>query len=205
MLKTLKGMISLLMITFLSTMISVSAINVRAESIVNKDGLLLKISTDKESYSQGEEVQLIVDIKNNGKTDVNGISVETFLPTEFSLKNGSKVTKDISIKAGEEYSCTQEVLATFSSNDGETSLNSDNNQSTANTKGSPGTGDHIRVGVYILIGVVSLIGLAILLKNEKRLKILSVFLCITLGISAINLGVLSEEIEKSTITEQIKQ
>ncbi len=107
-----------------------------AASVESQDGLVATILTDKDSYSETEEILLSIAIENNNPYEVTGISVETFLPEGLNIKVGELNYDNISIPAGTTY---QTTVATVGPNGDatppeETSKPEDTSSDTSSTK-----------------------------------------------------------------------
>ncbi len=67
------------------------------------DGLEISILSNQDSYSAGEEVILLVSITNRNMYDVEGVSIQTFLPETFVIRTGAEAYENLTIPAGETY------------------------------------------------------------------------------------------------------
>ena len=56
-----------------------------------QDGLTVELKTDKLEYAAGEEIDVSILIRNNGKTKVSNIRTELQVPEYLSLKSGAAV------------------------------------------------------------------------------------------------------------------
>ncbi|MCM1114255.1 MAG: carboxypeptidase regulatory-like domain-containing protein [Clostridium sp.] len=68
-----------------------------------QDGLQVSLTTDKQSYSLNEDIEITVSVTNTNDFTVEDVSIEALLPDNFELKDSSQKTstKDIDLKAGE--------------------------------------------------------------------------------------------------------
>lgn len=75
-----KILLSLACSLICTSVISLSAVNVTTE---------LTITTDKDEYSSGEEIKVDVSLKNGTNSDIKDISINSEIPEDLKLKDGS--------------------------------------------------------------------------------------------------------------------
>lgn len=73
-----------------------------------QDGLQVNLTTDKQSYSLNEDIQITISVTNTNDFTVKGVSIEALLPDKFELKdsNDETSTKAIDLKSGEQANLT---------------------------------------------------------------------------------------------------
>ena len=79
----------------------------------SQDGLEVTLTTDKESYNQGEQLVVTLTVKNTNDIAVSNVSMENLIPDGYKVVDGSETTKQLeSLGAGE----TVEQIVTYISN-----------------------------------------------------------------------------------------
>ena len=73
-----------------------------------QDGLQVNLTTDKQSYSLNEDIQITISVTNTNDFTVKDVSIEALLPDNFELKdsNDETSTKVIDLKSGEQANLT---------------------------------------------------------------------------------------------------
>lgn len=73
-----------------------------------QDGLQVNLTTDKQSYSLNEDIQITISVTNTNDFTVKDVSIEALLPDKFELKdsNDETSTKAIDLKSGEQANLT---------------------------------------------------------------------------------------------------
>ncbi|MDE6155994.1 MAG: S8 family serine peptidase, partial [Eubacterium sp.] len=71
-----------------------------------QDGLQVNLTTDKQSYSLNEDIEITVSVTNTNDFTVEDVSIEALLPDNFELKDSKQntSTKAVDLKAGEQTS-----------------------------------------------------------------------------------------------------
>lgn len=88
----------------LAFILSISSINAFAAT-VTQDNLEVTLVTDKEKYSENEQIKTTLTVKNNNDTAVTNVDLETALPDGYKLADKSENKKTVdSIAAGESVS-----------------------------------------------------------------------------------------------------
>lgn len=91
-------------IFMLAFILSISSINAFAAT-VTQDNLEVTLVTDKEKYSENEQIKTTLTVKNNNDTAVTNVDLETALPDGYKLADKSENKKTVdSIAAGESVS-----------------------------------------------------------------------------------------------------
>lgn len=71
-----------------------------------QDGLKVTLTTDKENYSQSDEIKLTITVENTNSFDVNNVSLESIIPDGLELKKDYSSNKTIgTLTAGDSYKC----------------------------------------------------------------------------------------------------
>lgn len=72
-----------------------------------QDGIEAALTTDKETYQQGEEIKVTLTVTNTNDTAVTNLSLENILPENFVLAENAETTKKMeSLQAGETVTLT---------------------------------------------------------------------------------------------------
>ena len=58
----------------------------------SQDGLEVTLTTDKESYSQGEQIVATLTVTNTNDFVVNNVSLESVIPEGYTLAEGTDAT-----------------------------------------------------------------------------------------------------------------
>ena len=141
-----------------------------------KDSLEVTVTTDKESYSVGDEILVSVTVRNTGTESINNIKVKLLIPDCVTLAEGMSKTVSIeALAAGEEK--TAKVPAKI-----EEDVNGNGNIS-----GDVETGDTHNAVIYIV--VISLVAAAFVgfafakRKNNKAAEIISAIVVTLAGVT----------------------
>lgn len=98
---------------------------------VSQDGLEVSLITDKEEYSAGEQIELVLKVKNTNTEAVSNVSLEDFIAEGYELAEGDaeSLKKQIeALAAGEEIS----LAVTVQAKDDDNGQNNNNNQNSGN-------------------------------------------------------------------------
>lgn len=217
-------------IFMLAFILSISSINAFAAT-VTQDNLEVTLVTDKEKYSENEQIKTTLTVKNNNDTAVTNVDLETALPDGYKLADKSENKKTVdSIAAGESVSLDvtlekdntkKESTPSEPSTDAKSSTNpvsggnsSNSGNSGTTTGGTTTNGSAIQTGQgFLIVGIIMLVLLAsgvtlvYIYRKKQRVshvsnKILSLVLCI--GIIASTLSLLNVSL-KSSAAEEKKQ
>lgn len=72
-----------------------------------QDGIEAALTTDKETYQQGEEIKVTLTVTNTNDAAVTNLSLENILPENFVLAENEETTKKMeSLQAGETVTLT---------------------------------------------------------------------------------------------------
>lgn len=136
-----------------------------------KDKLIVTVTTDKETYSAGDEVQLLVKAKNTGKEAVENVKIKVSqLPEGIKLAKGASDTitlGDVAVNA--EVSGTVKAVA-------EKSVVSSDKTIAGNVK----TGDSAN-GAYFMAAVLAAAVLVIVIRKNKKAAGTIVMIALFLG------------------------
>ena len=183
-------------------------------SSTSQDGLEVALTTDKETYDKGEQIEASLTVTNTNDYAVNNVLLKKMIPDGYKLAKGSTVTKQVeSLAAGEKVSLTVRYVAEDSNNkekpgngDNASDVNKpgsgDKNNFSSKDDGSgiignatnnPHTGDDSSIALWVGLIVIAIIGIGIiiLLKKKQGKRFLSLFLCFVMAgmlapISTIN-------------------
>jgi len=183
--------------------------NVNALNTDSKDGLEVTILTDKDEYSANEDIQITIKIKNSNSYVVKDVVVETLLPDGLVMKSGNINASNINIGAGEIYSTV--VIAQLSDElkgEGGTKPNDTTNNDTSENISKledktkldnnqditiPQTEDTSNIVLWGMCLIAFVICFIIIIKSKKLVKVLSLFLCITMILTMLTTGVFAAE------------
>ena len=91
-------------VTMITVLLGISGLHTFAAT-VTQDNLEVTLVTDKEKYSENEQIKTTLTVKNNNDTAVTNVDLETALPNGYKLADKSENKKMVdSIAAGESVS-----------------------------------------------------------------------------------------------------
>lgn len=137
-------------IFFLAMMLCIGMIALPAFAASStQDGLEVTLTTDKEAYSQNEQIVTIVTVTNTNEVAVSNVSLENVIPEGYKLADDSEATKQVeSLGSGETVTLTVTYIADAISSEETDSVSGDNSESgdnsgaeTGNQSGIDGNGD----------------------------------------------------------------
>lgn len=187
----------------------------------SQDGLEVTLVTDKEVYTQKEEIVATLSVKNTNDFAVTNLSLENIIPKGYKLAKDSVATKQIgSLETGKTTTLKVTYVAESSTGAGEDKPgtgdtdkeNKPGNGSNSENPVHPETGDKSNVVLWVVLMVVAGLGIiVIVVKNKKHgKKLLSLFLCLTIA-SAIIVSAAPMQVEAAggntktlTVKETIK-
>lgn len=71
-----------------------------------QDGLKVTLTTDKDTYSQSDEIKVNISVENTNSFDVNNVSLESIIPDGLELKKDYSSSATIgTLTAGDSYKC----------------------------------------------------------------------------------------------------
>lgn len=167
----------------------------------SQDGLEVTLTTDKETYDKGEQIEATLVVTNTNDFAVSNVSLENTIPEGYKLSEGSTATKHVeSLAPGEMVSLTVTYVAVDSDNnedkpdsgdntgdtdnpgsenDAHNGNNSGNNESSGNDADIPQTGDNNNIALWFALMVVAAIGIGTIISTKKKQgkRFLSLFLC----------------------------
>lgn len=167
----------------------------------SQDGLEVTLTTDKETYAKGEQIEATLTVTNTNDFAVSNVSLKNMIPDGYKLAEGSTATKQVeSLGAGEEVSLTVTYVAEDSDNNEDKPGSGDNTGDTDkpgsgnnNDSGDDGlsgnssndnvdvphTGDDSNIGFWAALMVVSAIAFIALTVRKKRQghRFLSLLVC----------------------------
>ena len=174
--------------------VGVMAMPVFAED-ASLDEVEVTLTTDKESYSQDEEIKATLPISNYNFIPAENISMENLIPEGYKLADGSEAVKTVESLEGEETAVLETV---FVKDTTDTTPVVDNNSGETPSvvqaeSSSPSTG--YENSSVIWIGLTAAAGAAVLAvalkKRRISKKMLSLFLCLTLA-GSLSAGISTE-------------
>lgn len=219
----MKNVKRIFVITFmLAFILSISSINAFAAT-VTQDNLEVTLVTDKEKYSENEQIKTTLTVKNNNDTAVTNVDLETALPDGYKLaaKSENKKTVD-SIAAGESVSLDvtlekdntkKESTPSEPSTDAKSSTNpvsggnsSNSGNSGTTTGGTTTSGSTVQtgqgfwiVGILILVLLVSVVTFTFVYRKTNKgfgKKLLSLFICFGIATSSVIVSIKTNAVEQ---------
>lgn len=149
----------------------------------SQDGLEINLTTDKEVYEQGENIESTLTVINTSDKKVINVSLENLIPQGYQLGEGFEMTKEIDALAkGESITLKVNFVSEIISHETEESTegmsNTDGSDNTTNEESSAvETRDSNNIGWYIVSMLFGVIILAIVFgKNLKQM--MSLVLCV---------------------------
>ncbi len=148
-------------------------------AVSSQDGVEVTLTTDKESYEQGESITATVTVTNKNEVMVTEVSLESIIPEGYKLADGSEATKQVTVLApGETVTLTVTYVADIANSDtdkseGDTGLNAEDI--------APPTGDEISGIIWVGLLVLAGAGIVAVIATRKGKKVLSAFMSIVLA------------------------
>ncbi len=148
-------------------------------AVSSQDGVEVTLTTDKESYEQGESITATVTVTNKNEVMVTEVSLESIIPEGYKLADGSEATKQVTVLApGETVTLTVTYVADIANSDtdkseGGTGLNAEDI--------APPTGDKISGIIWVGLLVLAGAGIVAVIATRKGKKVLSAFMSIVLA------------------------
>lgn len=110
----------------------------------SQDGLEVTLTTDKETYSQSEQIVATLTVTNTNEVKVSNVSLENVIPEGYKLADGSESTKQVeSLDVGETVTLIVTYVADSASGNETDTGNGDSTESGDNsgseTENQPGT------------------------------------------------------------------
>lgn len=199
--KRMKRITVLLAMTLLSFLVMVAPVLAATET---KDGVVVTLTTDKETYLKDESVEATLTVKNTHSAALENVSLSNIVPEGFKLAEGQTNEKKVkSLKPNETVDLKVNYLAN-SNGDSHVVVNSSHSQDQGN-KTSPNTGISGDLTGWILCLATVIAGIILLgvLKKKSQKKLLSLFLCVILTGSMLSLFPHQVKAEEKK-TEKIK-
>lgn len=166
-------------------MIFYTGLNVHAENV--KDGISVTVSSNKKNYNLEDEINLKITVKNTNDFLVSDIKVENILPDEISFVSGDMSKDSINLQANEEAIMDLTVKKSDSGHADITNnttsyvnaIGKNDTTTTSSQNPSPKTGENDTSLIVLIVMLISIVTMIICFwKGKKRLKTLSLFLCL---------------------------
>lgn len=177
-----------------------------------QDGLEVTLTTDKKTYSRGDQIVATLTVTNKNDVGVSNVTLENLIPDGYKLVGDSMATKQVeSLAMGEKVSLTVTYVAEDSNDNGNkpsngtdtddtnkpsNGANTDdtNGPETGNNSGNgthtPHTGDDNNIALWCVMTIVAGVVVFGVLKKKVCKKILSLFLYMTIvGTMVIGISV----------------
>lgn len=175
-----------LVVTILAVVLCVSAIMIPAmAATVSGNGLEATLTTDKEVYTQDEQITATLVVKNVSGETLENVSLKTSAPRKFVTINESKDNAQVAeLKAGESVSLT--VVYKRENN--------------------PATGDPNFLVIGIALMVIAAAGLVAVVASKKSMRIvMSIALCVVMvGTAAVGATVYAATNDPLTVGTTVK-
>ena len=134
-----------------------SAVTINSSAADN--ALTLKVSTEKNSYSAGETVDIKVDVKNNYEEAITDLELKSSLPDDFKIVENETINASLEPYENKEYIIKAKADTSSENVD------------------SPRTGDHAPILPIILFTGASAAAAIIIVRSKKARKLLAIVLC----------------------------
>lgn len=146
-----------------------------------QDGLEITLDTNKEIYTNGEEIEITLDVVNTNDYAISNVFLENVIPKGYKLKEGNSTKEIESIGSGEkvslEITCIEEIVTETGKNEITKPGVGNNNKDTTTVE----TGDESNILFWICVLFLSLISIVILYrKKNNRKKLFSIFLSVVM-------------------------
>ena len=178
----------------LSVLGSVSLNAYAADNQARSDALSVRIVSDKEAYSSSEDVKVDIVVENKAET-VNNLRIESVLPDKLKLKNGSQSAERASLAPNE----TVQLSAVLAAETPQTTTvtaapatTTTTQATTAQPVDSPKTSDNNNMTYVIaVLLILTAVAFLTLTSRKTRTRVLSLFLCLALTGTFIDLRTVS--------------
>ena len=179
--------------------------SVSAAESTEVSGIEISISSDKEEYASGDEVNINYSIQNKSAHDITGAKVKLNSPDGLSLKNGSSSEQTVDISAGDTVKGGVVLLKSAASADSTSTTASSTTSTTTTTKkkndstNSAKTGDF--TNIYIPLAVIVIAALIAFIsrkKSKNAAKFFSFLLCLAVVASSTPLDAFGAEKQQVT-------
>lgn len=196
-------------------------INMPVSAATNtQDGLKVTLTTDKDTYSQSDEIKVNISVENTNSFDVNNVSLESVIPDGLELKKDYSSSATIgTLAAGDSYSCalvlqqreesvpveddenadsedSGEGTSTTENQSSQTSTSTDKNSTNQNEKANES--DSVQTGDFTLVIPTTIVlvlsaAVIIFLLHKKKNRIFMFFLGIAGSALLFNNGVIDSK------------
>ena len=158
----------------------------------------VSLTTDKDAYAAGEEIQVSVNIKNNNAYKVEGLSVEIQAPEGLALKTNLPAG-DFAIEAGASYAVPVVQLSEDKGTKPADTTQTGNNQDAS----SPQTDDSSNIVLWVTLLMAVAAGIVLASKSKKTAKLMSLFLCLAAVLVMLPVSVKAENKTEITVDKTI--
>ena len=179
----MKKLIRVLIVALLAA-VFLLPVGVSAESASEIDGLGVKLSTEKKSYEEGEELDFSLTFTNGTRRDMQNIRVELLLPEGMSPSRGTSQSVRVdALKKG------SFVLS------GDITAESDIGKLELDTKDATKETNLISIFGYILLGLfvagIAVCVILIIKRPERTTKIVAIALAALMLIGSVPVGIIA--------------
>ncbi len=156
-----------------------------------------ELITDKESYDEGETVNIALTVSNGNIYEINKVKSEIGLPDGLTLKSGKLTDGEYTLPAGESKSNEVTAYIEKTAKPGDATDPTEPDDPTTpdepNNPDNPPTGGTL-CPLWLALAIASGSVLTVLgIKKKHGKKILSLFLCAVLSLTALPVDVFAEE------------
>ena len=132
---------------------------------ISQDGLEVTLTTDKNTYAQGETVAATLTVKNTNSFAVSNVSLEGLIPEGYALASGDRSVKQVDTLAqGETVTLTVRLVPEQTGGEIPTTA------PTTPPVETPETGDDSPLAMWMVLLILSAMGMAVLTVKFKLWK-----------------------------------
>ncbi len=222
--KKFKKLLAVITALALAAVMLCASAMVFAES-ASQDGLIVSLTTDKDSYSQGESIVVTITVTNSNDVAVNNVSLRNVIPNGYDVADGSATIKSITtLQAGETVSFSVTLIPADSSEivnvsdmfanqetvqidepveSGDTEEENDSDVdsadiiSEAEETSNPETGNELHAVLIIFVLAIGCVVVCLAVRNKKHAqKLIALALCVTLTGSLITVMSVTAETDE---------
>lgn len=189
MFKKMKNKRSLAAVITLVTLFVFSSVMTVVAAAQDASLVSATLVTDKESYDEGENINIALTVKNGNIYEVNKVKSEIVLPDGLKLKSGKLTDGEYTLTAGQ--SRTNEITAYTEKN----AKPGDTTDPVNPTDPDNPETDGSLCPLWLTLSILSGSTLAVLgIKKKHGKKIISLFLCAVISLTALPTDVFADEV-----------
>lgn len=146
----------------------------------------ITITTDKDSYQVGENVNATISIDNGTDKNISGIDLKGSVPEGFNVEGAKDsvwtLAENETIEAGTKKSYSLNLISKEGKAASKADVTPAKKDEPVNEQNKVQTGDTAKIGIYICLLMASLSGIILIGRSKRSRKILSII--IAAGLSA---------------------